>query len=251
MNLALGPEIAAIALVFARLGAALMLLPVYGEGYVLARARLLLAVALAVVLTPVIQPTLPAVAAFDARFAGLVVGEVVHGLFIGAFVRLALMALSVAGTTVAMQMGFGMANFFDPAAGVQGSAVGNLFTAAALVALVLTDGHHAVLGGIVASYTALPPGAGAGMTDMAAAMARGSADAVALGLQMALPMTVASVVVYAVLGMMSRLVPTLQVIFVAMPAQIMIGLVVVGLSLGAIIELHGAFVEDLLLRLGT
>ncbi len=250
MTLDLAGPLALVVLVFARVGAALMLLPVFGEGYVLARARLVLALMLAVLLAPVLAPSLPAVAAFDARFAGQVVGEVVRGLFIGAFVRLSIAALSVAGTTFAMQMGFAQANFFNPAEAQQSSAPGNLFTAAALVTLVLIDGHHALLDGLVASYASLPPTDPLAVGDMAAAMARGSADAVALGFQMALPMTVASIVLYALLGMMNRLVPTLQVIFVAMSAQILVGLAILGVSLGAVIQLYADFVADLLLRLG-
>jgi len=251
LTLAVTAEVATILLVFARIGAALMVLPVFGEGYVLARARLVIALTLAVMLTPVLRASLPPVTGFDAAFAGLVVGEVVHGLFIGSFVRLGIMALSVAGTTFAMQMGFGAANFFNPMAGAQTAVTGNLLTAAGLMTLLVLDGHHAMLAGLVASYDALPAGAGVAAGDMAAAMARGSADAMVLGVQMAMPITVAAVVLYGVLGMMSRLVPTLQVMFVAMPAQILIGLAVLGLSLGAIVELYARFTADLVVQLGA
>lgn len=250
MSLDLTGEVAAIMLVFARVGAAIMLLPVFGEGYVLSRARLLIALTLSVVLTPILGPTLPPVDTFDGAFAGLVVGEVVRGLFVGSFVRLGVMALSVAGTAFAMQMGFGAANFFNPNAGIQTSVTGNLLTAAGLATLLALDGHHAMLAGLVASYEALPPAAG-GLDDMAAAMARGSADAVRLGVQMAMPITVVAVVFYGVLGMMSRLVPTLQVMFVALPAQIILGLAVLGLSVGAILELFAAFTGELVARLGA
>ena len=251
MNLAVTAEVASVLLVFARVGAAMMVLPVFGEGYVLARSRLVVALALAAMLTPVLRDSLPAVSGFDGRFAGLIVGEVVHGLFIGSFVRLGIMALSVAGTAFAMQMGFGAANFFNPMAGAQTSVTGNLLTAAGLMALLVLDGHHAMLAGLVASYEALPPGGGVATGDIAAAMARGSADAMILGVQMAMPITVAAVVLYAVLGMMSRLVPTLQVMFVAIPLQILVGLAILGLSIGAIIEVYARFTADLVLQLGA
>jgi flagellar biosynthetic protein FliR len=72
-----------------------------------------------------------------------------------------------------------------------------------------------------------------------------------LGVQMAMPITVAAVVLYAVLGMMSRLVPTLQVMFVAIPLQILVGLAILGLSLGAIVEVYARFTADLVLQLGA
>ncbi|MFP4126678.1 MAG: flagellar biosynthetic protein FliR [Alphaproteobacteria bacterium] len=251
MSVAVTAETAAILLVFARLGAALMILPVFGEGYVLARARLVVALALAVLLTPVLRSSLPPVDGFDARFAGLVVGEVVHGLFIGSFVRLGIMALHIAGTAFAMQMGFWAATFFNPMAGAQTPVTGNLLTAAGLMMLLVLDGHHAMLAGLVTSYEVLPPGAGPAAGDMAAGMARGSADAVVLGVQMAMPITVVAVLLYAVLGMMNRLVPSLQVLFVAMPLQILIGLAVLGLSIGGIVEAYARFTADLVVQLGA
>ncbi len=251
MTAFLTTEIALVALVFARVGAAVMLLPVFGEGYVLSRARLAIALVLSLLLTPVLRSSLPPVNGFDAAYAGLIVGEVVHGLFVGAFVRLSIAALSIAGTAIAMQMGFAAANFFNPAEAMQGSATGNLLTAAGLVTLVLVDGHHGILLGLVASYDALPVAGGLNTADMAQAMARGSADAVRFGLQLAMPITAVSLVMYALLGMMSRLVPTLQVIFVAMPAQILVGLAVLGLSIGVIVERYTAFVADLVHRLGA
>ena len=251
MNLEVTAEVASVLLVFARIGAALMVLPVFGEGYVLARARLFVALALALMLTPVLRPGLPLISDFDARFAALVVGEVVHGLFIGSFVRLGITALSVAGTAFAMQMGFGAANFFNPNAGAQTAVTGNLLTAAGLMTLLVLDGHHAMLAGLVASYDALPVAGGVATGEMAAAMARGSGDAVILGVQMAMPITIAAVVLYGVLGMMSRLVPTLQVMFVAIPVQILLGLAVLGLSLGAIVEVYARFTADLVTQLGA
>jgi flagellar biosynthetic protein FliR len=251
LNIAITAEVGSVLLVFARVGAAVMVLPVFGEGYVLARARLGIALALAVLLMPLVRDSLPEVAAFDARFAGLVVGEVVHGLFIGSFVRLGVMALSIAGTAFAMQMGFGAANFFDPTAGTQNAITGNLLTAAGLMTLLALDGHHAMLAGLVASYEALPPAGAFGAGDMAAAMARGSADAVLLGVQMAMPITAAALALYAVMGMMSRLVPTLQVLFVAMPAQILIGLAILGLSIGVIVERFAGFTGELVRQLGA
>ncbi len=251
MTIVLADELALLALVFARVGAAVMILPIFGESYVLSRARLMLALALSVLLAPVLAPTLPAVPSIDAAFAGRVGVEVVHGLFLGSFVRLAVVALSIAGGAVAMQMGFAAANFFNPAEAQQSSVTGNLFSIAGFAGLLAVDGHHMMLRGLVASYEALPPSGGLQAADMAAAMARGSADAVALGLQMALPMTAAAVVLYALLGMMNRLVPTLQVIFVALPAQILLGLGILGLTVAGIVQLFVAFVFDLNALLGA
>ncbi|TVQ36128.1 MAG: hypothetical protein EA356_06165 [Geminicoccaceae bacterium] len=251
MTIVLADEVALLGLVFARIGAAVMILPIFGENYVLSRARLILALTLSVLLAPLIAPTLAPVTAVDAAYVGRIVTEIIHGLFLGSFVRLAVVALSIAGGAVAMQMGFAAANFFNPAEAQQSSVTGNLFTIAGFAGLLAVDGHHMMLRGLVASYDALPADGSLAAGDMAAAMARGSADAVALGLQMALPMTAAALVIYALMGMMNRLVPTLQVIFVALPAQLLLGLGLLGLTVAGVVHLFIGFVHDLNLLLGA
>lgn len=251
MTIVLADQVAVLTLIFARIGAAVMVLPIFGEGYVLARARLVLALGLSVLLAPLVAPTLPAAPQLDAAYAARVASEVVHGLFLGSFVRLAVMALSVAGGVVAMQMGFAAANFFSPAEAQQSSVTGNLFTVAGFAGLLALDGHHMILRGLVASYDTLPPGIGIHAADMAAAMARGSADAMALALQMAMPMTAAAVIMYALMGMMNRLVPSLQVIFVALPVQLLLGIGLLGLTVGGVVRLFAGFVHDLNLVLGA
>lgn len=250
MTIVLADEVALLALVFARIGGAMMLLPVFGESYVLARARLVLALALSLLLAPIVAPLMAPVTAVDAAYALRIVVELVHGLFIGALVRLAVAALSIAGTTVAMQMGFAAANFFNPGEAQQSSVSGNLFTITAFAALLAVDGHHALLHGLVASYATLPA-AELHAADMANAFSRVSADAVTLGVRMAMPITAAAVVVYALLGMMNRLVPSLQVVFVALPAQILLGLGLLGLTVAGVVHLFLAFVGELTAGLGA
>lgn len=251
MSIVLAEEVALVALIFARIGAALMVLPLFGESYVLSRARLVLALALGLLLAPVLQPHLAPVDAVDGAYVIRVVIEVVHGLFVGSLVRLAVAALSIAGTAVAMQMGFAAANFFNPSEAQQSSVTGNLFTMTAFAALIAVDGHHALLRGLAASYATLPADGTLHVAQMAEAFGRVSGDAIALGLEMAMPITAAALIVYAILGMMNRLVPSLQVIFVALPAQILLGLGVLALTVAGIGHLFLAFTGEITAMLGA
>ena len=250
MTIVLADEVALVALVFARIGGAVMLLPLFGESYVLARARLTLALALSLLLAPIVAPLMAPVGSIDGSYGFRIVVEVVHGLFIGALVRLAVAALSIAGTMVAMQMGLAAANFFNPGEAQQGSVSSNLFTMTGFAALLAVDGHHALLQGLAASYLTLPAGElqAAGMAE---AFSRASADAVTLGTRMAMPITAAAIVLQVLLGIMNRLVPSLQVIFVALPAQILLGLGILGLSVAGVAHLFLAFVGELTAWLGA
>src|SRR5690606_3055827 len=90
-------DVFALSFVFARTGPALRLLPGFGEVFIAARVRLLLAVGVTVVVVPVVGNTIPP--APDGPFAMLVVRghEIVAGLFLGAIARMMVAALHMAG----------------------------------------------------------------------------------------------------------------------------------------------------------
>src|SRR5206468_9377037 len=98
---------AAFMLVFARIGAMVMLLPGLGESNIPVRIKL----AIALLLTLVILPLHRAAYQIDihsmAPLLVLMVHEIVIGIVLGATARVTLGALQVAGSVIAQQMGLG------------------------------------------------------------------------------------------------------------------------------------------------
>jgi flagellar biosynthetic protein FliR len=228
-------EVVGVLLVFARLGAALMVLPGFGEIYVLPRLRLLAGLLLAAA----VASSLPAatvpdeVLRLDARLLPVVVTEVVHGLLIGATVRTVMLAVQLGGTVIAAQSGLAAAVFFDPHEAAQSSVGGNFLAVTALVLMFVTDAHHAVLAALVGSYASLPPGAAPPVGDFSELLTRLIGEATATGLRIAAPVLAVSLLVNAALGALGRLAPSLQLLFVATPAQILLSLGALLLSLAA------------------
>src|SRR5688500_13397757 len=89
-------------LIFARIGALVMLIPGIGDNSVPPRIRLSFAFLMAVMLRPVVAPSLP-VAGTVSAVAGAEVKEVIIGLMIGAILRLFLTSLATAGEVVSLQ----------------------------------------------------------------------------------------------------------------------------------------------------
>lgn len=77
----------AASLIFARIGAVVMLIPGIGEAYVPPRIRLSLALLVTLALTPVIAPALPSLPASVGGMSGWVLRELITGLMIGALMR--------------------------------------------------------------------------------------------------------------------------------------------------------------------
>jgi flagellar biosynthesis protein FliR len=225
-------EVFGILLLLARIGSALMLLPGFGEPYVLVRFRLLLALLLSLALAAPLGESLPAMPQEPAMLARLVAGEVVLGLFIGASARALFAALHIAGAAIAYQSGLAAAAIFDPNEATQGTLPGNLLTTLALVLLFASDGHHLLLRALAASYEGLPAGAMPPLDDMAELLVRLIDQAFAVAVRIAAPLIALSMLMYLGMGVLNRLMPAFQVFFIALPLQMLLAFAMLMLGLG-------------------
>jgi flagellar biosynthetic protein FliR len=224
-------QIFAFLLVFARLGAAVMLLPGIGENFVYARVRLGLALALALLILPLVQPTLPALPASPAGLAVLIVGETIYGLFIGGAARLMMASLHVAGVVIAFQSGLAYAQTIDPSQGTQGALVSTFLTILGLVLIFVTGLHGLLLDGLRDSYVLFPAGSAPPLGDFAKLATDLAAAAFTLGLQIAAPFIVFGLAFNVGLGLLQRLMPQMQLFFVAMPLQVGLALALLMITL--------------------
>lgn len=216
-------------LIFARLGAAALLLPGIGEQEVPAPIRLGLGLALVALLFSAVAPGLPPAPENAAEAARLLAIEVVVGLWIGGLARLVLIAFAMAGQAVSALIGLGGLLVMDAALGAQATALGRAFGLLAVV-LVLSSGLYALpLRALVESYAVLPAGAAFPAGLAVEVMAQAGADSLSLALRLAAPFVIAAVVLNVALGLLSRLTPQVQTFFVAVPGQILAGLALLGL----------------------
>jgi len=230
-------------LVFARTGAMLMLLPPIGDANVPARVRLILALAIAIALAPSVAPSYPQTApASVAALTLLIMQEVTIGVLIGTLARIIINAMSIAGTVIAAQTGLSYAEALDPTShGQQGAVIGNFLSILAVVMIFAANLHHLVIGAVAGSYHLIPPGTQLPTGDMAELAVRIVSETFLLGFQLAAPFLVFGFAVNAGFGILARMMPQLQVFFVATPLNIMVGFVVMTLLLGTMMSLFLSF----------
>lgn len=233
-------------LVFLRVGGALMMLPGFGEAYVPQRYRLLLALLLSGLLTPVLAPVLPPLPQDLSVLAAMVGSELVIGAFLGTVARIVAAALETAGMVVSLQLGLSAAIMFNPLAAQQGAITSALLSVLGVLLLFLTDLHHVMLRALVDSYAVFTPGALPPIGDFSEAMARVVAQSFRLSIELAAPFIVLGTVFFVAMGLISRLVPQVQILFVTQPLQIVGGLTVFALTLVTGMRWFlGAFVQQL------
>ena len=222
-------------LIFVRLGTALMLLPGFGESYISPRIRLLIALTVTVVVQPVLPPVLPALPDSAAALFLLIFGEAFIGFFIGSVARLLMAALSIGGMMIATVTGLANALTNDPTAAQQGSIAGSFLSMLALMIIIVLDLHHVLLRGVIESYQIFVPGQSLLVGDISEMITRVVSKAFLLGFQIASPFIAVALIFNLGLGLLSRLMPQMQVFFIAIPLQIITGLGILLIALPALI----------------
>ncbi len=240
MNLTLfGVEIWATALLFARIGGMVMLLPGLGEPAVPPRIRLAFALAMAIALGPNLADRVPVAAPTAFGMAGQIAGEAIIGILLGGAARMLVSAVATAGQILGLEIGIAFAQTADPTQTQSGQLLA-VFLGIMGVALIFATGlHHMFLAGIAGSYEVISLGTPPPVGDAAQLALEAAATSFRVGFQIAVPVVAAGLIFRVGLGVLSRLIPQIQVFFVALPLQIMGGLVVfaLGISTGMLIWL--------------
>jgi flagellar biosynthetic protein FliR len=219
-------------LIFARIGAIIMLLPGIGEAFVPPRVRLAFAFVFALLMFPLIGQAVPALPATVSGLAGAVIKEVLIGLLIGGVFRLFMASLATAGEIVSIQTTLSFAQTANPAMGGSAATLSTFLSLVGMVLIMATNLHHLFIGAMVQSYAIFPFTKPILMGDAAQLAIQTVARSFALGLQMAAPVLVFALVFNIATGLVGRVMPQFQVFFVASPLLVLLGLSVFALSLG-------------------
>ena len=242
MQLAILPQIGALfVLVFARVGTMVMLMPGIGERFIFSRARLSLAFFIALVILPMARPSLSVPPDLPALLT-LLVGEVLIGLVIGVCARLVMAALQTAGTILAQAMGLGFAMTVDPTGGAQNPSIGNFLTMLGITLVLTSDLHHLAIAAVHESYRLLPPGGTPAVDDVMRLAIRSAGQGFAIAVQIAAPFIVFGLLFNLGLGVLARMMPQLQVFFLAVPASIFGGMLILLAVLGVMMSV---FIADI------
>lgn len=219
MSAALNDAALAAFVVFCRVGACLMIMPGVSSARIAARVRLFVAFAVSLGLTPLLLPKIAPTLneAPGAAMAAIIVAETMTGALIGFLGRIFFAALDLAGEVVAMAIG--LTSPLTPVADAheQAPAVASLISAAALAPFFVADLHWEVLRGLVDSYAAWPVTGRfdprVGLVEVGTAFAQ----AFMLGLRVASPFIVYTLVVNLAVGLAARFAPQIPIYFVTAP----------------------------------
>ena len=217
-------------LVLTRLVPLFLFAPLFSSKLVPMRVRGIVEVALAVGLSPLAlagaEPPTDALA-----LGGLVVKELLVGLAFAFAVGMLLAALQVAGSFIDTLIGFAFGAAVDPLTGNQGTVMSQLYGIVGVIVFVAINGDQIVIRGFAETYELV----GLLETPELMALLDGAIEAFtglfAAALQVAAPVLLALILTDAAFGLVTRVVPQLNVFSVGLPAKVLVGMLVSAASL--------------------
>lgn len=228
-------------LIFLRVSALMLFVPVIGNQIVPQPVKLGLIALLTLLLYPVVSAQIMPIPESPVMFILLAVQEILIAGMLALLANLIFAAVQFAGQLLSLQMGMAIANVFDPATSAQGAVVAQAASVLAMLMWLAVGAHHAFILALADSFTILPIGHTWSIhgwdviNDAASAM-------FVLAIRLSAPVLVLLFFIYAALGLISRAVPQIQVFFVSFPLTVGLGLLALSMALPAFMSLvHDGF----------
>ena len=163
----------------------------------------------------------------------LIAKEVMIGFVIGFVIRLMVAAVQAAGEIISLQSGFAFARVVDPGGfGQQTTVLDQFYYLLAMMIFFAMDAHHMLIAAVVRSFQELPLGAASFSEGTLGYLVASTGKVFALGLRIGAPVIVALLLVEVSLGLLSRLIPQMNIFVEGLPLKVFITLTLIALSLG-------------------
>ncbi len=219
----------AFMLLLSRVSAAMMLLPALGETQIPMMLRAGVSLGITLLLLPSLAPALPAAPPDVPHELLLLAEELLIGVWLGWLARLVMLALSIGGQIMSFMTGLANVLQADGVNAGQVTALSHFFEVAAPV-MIFGSGLYALpLSAVASSYQVLPVGFALPTGDVAETVVVAVGNSFALAFRLSAPFVLADVTWQVSIGLLSRLVPSLQLFLIAMPGQILGGLLLLAL----------------------
>ncbi len=237
-----------LGILVARPGALIAAAPAFGGAFAPPPVRIGLAIVVAVLLLPAVPPE--TYASTSSLFL-VVAREMAIGLVMALALRAVLAGAELGGHLTGSQLMLSYGSVVDPQGGVRSNLVANLYGNLALVTFLLMNGHHALLRALAASYTAIPIGEGSIGASLAGTVIQLLGIVFVLGARLAAPIVVVMLLVEVGTAIMARVAPSLNLLAVAPPIRVAVGLLAMAAMVPlvpSVVRAAASGVGDLALR---
>jgi flagellar biosynthesis protein FliR len=229
-------QVAGFFLVLARVSPLFIFAPMFSSKMVPGRAKGVLAVGLSVGLLGVVK-TGP-IPLDVLGYGGLIVKEIIVGLAFAFALGAMFAAMQAAGALLDTLIGFSFGAMVDPVTGTQSTVLSQMYALFGVAIFIALGGDGWVIAGLARTYEAVPLTEAPAIGSMVQGAQMAFSGIFVAAFMIGAPVVIALIIVDAAFGVVSRVVPQLNIFAVGFPAKMIVGLVLIGASL--------PFVDDFL-----
>jgi flagellar biosynthetic protein FliR len=228
-----------LTLVFLRIGALLIMIPVIGERTVPLAVKGGLAILVSLLVAPAVDANIPNFNSEMGIFALIIamIGEVLIGIVIGFAAKIIFAGIQFAGEMIGIQIGFSIVNVIDPISSTQVSVIAEFQYLIALLVYLAVDAHHTFILAIIDSYRFVYPFAYHFSGPLMQSILIFSRELFVTAIKISAPVMAVLLFTNVALGVVARTVPQINVFIVGFPLQIAAGLTVFALTAPVFIKL--------------
>lgn len=231
-------------LIFLRISAAFISSPIFGSKFIPVTIKLFLALIISYIIflyvdKSVLQdvPTGWMLLIFSAK-------EVITGLIIGFMLQIIFYAVNYAGTLVGFNMGLTMAEVFNPSEGINSNVIGELFYYSTILIFLLINGHHYLIEALKYSFSVLNLGSISFEQPLFETIIQLTSVMFVIAVKISSPILVSFFLINIAEGIVSRMIPQMQIFFVTQPLKIGIGLVLLAAISPAFVYVIKGLLQD-------
>jgi len=238
-------EYKAFYLVLIRVSVILVMFPFFSARVIPNLTKAGLALVITIVLFPVIHNKMVEFPGTLLGIAQLILSEIIIGMTLGILVQIFFEGVRMMGQMVGFQTGFAITNVLDPQSGVQVSIFANMAYLLAIVLFLLLNGHHILLNALRDSFDIINVGSLSLNVGMLKKMTKISGEMFVIAVRIGAPPIAALLFTNVAFGLITKLMPQMNIMIVAFPVQICIGLFFFGISLNVLLRFTERYIEGL------
>jgi flagellar biosynthetic protein FliR len=238
-------EFKAFFLVLIRVSIIFQMLPFFNAKVIPILAKAGLAFVITIILFPVINTKMIEFPSTILGMVQLILAEFIIGAILGLLVLVFFEGIRMMGQMVGFQTGFAITNILDPQSGAQISILANLAYLVAMIFFLLLNGHHILLSAIRDSFEIIHVGSLGLNVKMLHNIIPIYGDMFVIAVKIGAPAIAALLFTNLAFGLIVKFIPQMNIMIVAFPVQITIGLIFFGVSLEVLLKFMETYLKDL------
>lgn len=178
------------------------------------------------------------------QYIFLIIFEVVVGILIGIFVNLLFQLFSAIGSVIDSQGGFSSAQVFDPLTNNNSSVVEKIFYWISLCVFIILNGHHYLIRAFVFSYDKIKIGEFTFTENVLKTFIDTAFIIFRASFMIIVPIIIVLIFADIILGIISRIIPKINIIVISFPFKIVVTIVLLIVSIRFIFSRFTAIYVD-------